>query len=102
MPKRWAAWMGKYEHMAIEVTPLGAECNLRCQYCYQDRLRAASPSSPKYDLDTIKNAILDAGGGSFCLFGGEPLLMKREDIDDLWAWGLSLFGRNSIQTNGTL
>jgi uncharacterized protein len=53
-------------------------------------------------LDTIKSAILDAGGGAFCLFGGEPLLMKREDIEDLWAWGLSLFGRNSIQTNGTL
>jgi uncharacterized protein len=88
--------------MAIEVTPLGAKCNLRCQYCYQHPLRATDPFSAKYDLNTIKSAILDAGSGAFCLFGGEPLLMKREDIEDLWAWGLSLFGRNSIQTNGTL
>ncbi|MFL6335988.1 MAG: hypothetical protein ACJ754_21985 [Pyrinomonadaceae bacterium] len=49
----------------------------------------------------MKRAVLEEGG-PFTLFGGEPLLIPEEDLEDLWAWGLEQFGRNSVQTNGTL
>ena len=38
----------------------------------------------------------------FTLFGGEPLLMPKADLEALWAWGYQRFGTNSVQTNGTL
>ena len=49
----------------------------------------------------MKSAIL-AAGGAFTLFGGEPLLVPVRDLEDLWAWGFQHFGRNSVQTNGTM
>jgi uncharacterized protein len=36
------------------------------------------------------------------LFGGEPLLLPEEDIEELWAWGFERYGSNSLQTNGVL
>jgi uncharacterized protein len=41
-------------------------------------------------------------GGPFALFGGEPLLVRDVDLEALWAWGFARFGRNYIQTNGTI
>jgi sulfatase maturation enzyme AslB (radical SAM superfamily) len=38
----------------------------------------------------------------FTIFGGEPLLIPEADLEDLWAWGFEKYGRNGIQTNGTL
>lgn len=87
--------------MTVEVRPLGVNCNIRCQYCYQDPQRDAGGLSPTYDLELMKKAIL-AEGGPFSLFGGEPLLVPIEDLENLWAWGLAKFGHNGIQTNGTL
>jgi uncharacterized protein len=87
--------------MTIEVRPLGVCCNLTCQYCYQTPQRDAGNPYPRYDMDKIKAAI-EQEGGSFVLFGGEPLLVPEEDLEKLWAWGVEHFGHNGVQTNGTL
>jgi uncharacterized protein len=47
-------------------------------------------------------AAVEQEGGPFTLFGGEPLLVPLADLEDLFAWGFERWGRNSIQTNGTL
>ena len=36
------------------------------------------------------------------MFGGEALLVPKDDLEELWSWGLETFGRNTIQTNATL
>lgn len=87
--------------MAVELRPLGVKCNIACRYCYQEPQREAGNVAHEYDIETMKEAVLKAGGG-FTLFGGEPLLVKLEDLDHLWKWGLETFGRNGVQTNGTL
>jgi uncharacterized protein len=87
--------------MTVEVRPLGVGCNLNCQYCYQQPQRDARNIARSYDLDKIKAAVL-AEGASFSLFGGEPLLVPKDDLETLFAWGHEKFGRNAIQTNGTL
>lgn len=87
--------------MPVEVRPLGVSCNLRCGYCYQQPQRDARNIRKRYDLQQIKQAVL-AEEGPFTLFGGEPLLLPKRDLHDLWAWGLERFGRNAVQTNATL
>ncbi len=87
--------------MGVELRPLGVNCNIGCQYCYQNPQRDAGNLTRSYDLEAMKAAIVREGG-PFILFGGEPLLMAEEDLEALWAWGLNRFGHNGIQTNGTL
>ena len=87
--------------MSVELRPLGVRCNLACQYCYQQPQRDARNLARDYDLEAMKAAILEEGG-PFTLFGGEPLLVPKVDLEALWAWGLERFGQNSVQTNGEL
>lgn len=87
--------------MSIELRPLGVKCNIACQYCYQHPQREVECNTKKYDMDIMKAAILKEGG-NFTLFGGEALLVPIEDLEDLWAWGYEKFGKNSVQTNGSL
>jgi uncharacterized protein len=87
--------------MGVEVMPFGIKCNIQCQYCYQNPMRDAETPPMSYDLQKLKDSI-EAEGRPFGLFGGEPLLMPVSDLDELWAWGFRRFGRNNIQTNGTL
>ena len=87
--------------MGIELRPLGVACNLACHYCYQNPQRDAGNQRMTYDLDKMK-AEARRIGGPFTLFGGEPLLMRFEDLEDLFAWGLETSGGSSIQTNGVL
>jgi uncharacterized protein len=87
--------------MACEVRPLGVNCNIRCHYCYQNAQRDAGNLTHGYDLSAIKKAV-EAEGTDFILFGGEPLLIRETDLEELWRWGFEKFGRNGIQTNGTL
>jgi uncharacterized protein len=47
-------------------------------------------------------AAIEAEGTDFVLFGGEPLMVPEPDLEALWAWGFQKFGKNGIQTNGTL
>jgi uncharacterized protein len=87
--------------MSIELRPLGVACNLACHYCYQNPQRDAGNQLMTYDLEKMK-ADATRIGGPFVLFGGEPLLMRFEDLEHLFAWGLETSGRSSIQTNGVL
>ena len=87
--------------MPVEVRPLGVKCNITCHYCYQDAVRSAGGNAKEYDIAAMKAAIL-AKGGPFTLFGGEPLLMRKPDMEALFAWGFEQFGGSSIQTNAVL
>lgn len=87
--------------MTVELRPLGVACNLACTYCYQNPIREAGNVRARYDLDIMKRAV-EAEGGPFAIFGGEPLLLPREDLEDLLAWGLEKYGGSSLQTNGAL
>src|SRR5690606_3172828 len=87
--------------MSVEVRPLGVECNLACQYCYQNPERDLGPRPRPYDIDRMI-ATLAAEGQPFALFGGEPLLVPLADLERLWAFGLERFGHNRLQTNGAL
>src|SRR5438876_11305428 len=92
---------GRHIPMGVELRPLGVRCNIQCQYCYQNPQRDAGNVNNSYDMDRMKAAIT-AEGGPFAMFGGEPLLVPKHDLEELWSWGLQRFGRNSVQTNGTL
>jgi uncharacterized protein len=87
--------------VSVELRPLGVQCNIQCQYCYQNPQRDAGDLARSYDIDLMKAAIM-AEGGPFALFGGEPLLVPVRDLETLWSWGLEQFGYNTVQTNGTL
>lgn len=89
--------------MSIEVSPVGVTCNLSCPYCYEHPMREAGnyTADREYDLEKMIKA-LEAENGYFALFGGEPLLTDIETIEELWKFGLEKYGRNGIQTNGTL
>lgn len=87
--------------MTIELRPLGVKCNIQCQYCYQNPQRDAGNVLHHYDLEKMLATIAD-GEDAFTLFGGEPLLIPLADLEALWTWGFERFGRNGIQTNGTL
>ncbi len=87
--------------MTVELRPYGVTCNLSCTYCYQNPQRDAQNLGQRYDVEAMKRGIL-AEGGSFTLFGGEPLLVRVEPLEDLWSWGLEQFGANGVQTNGAL
>lgn len=87
--------------MPVEVRPLGVKCNIACHYCYQEAVRTAGGNAKEYDLEAMKAAIL-VKGGPFTLFGGEPLLMPKRDMEGLFAWGFERFGSSSIQTNAVL
>lgn len=92
--------------MSIEVRPLGVSCNIRCHYCYQNPQRDARNVGHRFDVDRMKAEIEKAAGEtgdrSFTVFGGEPLLVPIEVLEDLWTWGHEKYGSTSIQTNGTL
>lgn len=87
--------------MTVEVRPLGVRCNLQCQYCFQHPQRDVANIPGGYDLEKMKSKVREAGG-SFSLFGGEALLIPEVDLEHLWAWGFENYGKNGIQTNGTL
>jgi uncharacterized protein len=74
---------------------------LQCGYCYEDAQREAGNFGGSYDIEVMKAAI-EREGGPFLLFGGEPLLLPKEVLRSLWEWGLNQYGRNLLQTNGTL
>ncbi len=58
--------------MTIQVRPLGVVCNLSCKYCYQSPQRQAGNIGNSCDVELMKLAVQEEGG-SFTLFGGEPL-----------------------------
>lgn len=87
--------------MTVELRPLGVACNIGCQYCYQEPMRDAGNIAEQYDVQKML-AAAEQAGRSFSLFGGEPLLVPKSDLERIWRFGLNRFGSNGIQTNGTL
>ncbi|PGS79632.1 hypothetical protein COC69_11710 [Bacillus cereus] len=87
--------------MSVELRPLGVSCNISCTYCYQTQQREAGNIQKTYDMEKMKKAI-EKEGGPFVLFGGEPLLLPFDDLEEILRWGLEKYGRNQIQTNGVL
>ena len=87
--------------MTVELRPMGVHCNIACQYCYQNSQRVAGNVRARYDIGEMKQA-LEKEGRKFVIFGGEPLLVPEDDLEELWSWGLEKFGSNGVQTNGTL
>lgn len=87
--------------MGVEVRPLGVKCNLACLYCYQHPQRDAGNVAHAYDLEAMMRALVD-GDEPFTLFGGEPLLVPKPDLERLFALGLELHGHTTIQTNAAL
>ena len=87
--------------MPVELRPIGVKCNIACQYCYQNPQREAGNVASAYDLEKMKAAV-EAERTDFLLFGGEPLVLPEEDLEQLWRWGFERFGHNGVQTNGTL
>ena len=82
--------------MSVEVRPLGVNCNIGCLYCYQNPQRDAGNLTKKYDLEAIKKAV-ELENDDFILFGGEPLMVPLEDLEELWAWGFEKYGKNDDQ-----
>lgn len=87
--------------MGVELRPFGVVCNLACTYCYQNPLREAGNLRQTYDMAKMK-AALDREGSAFTLFGGEPLLMPLDDLEEIFAYGLERHQGSAIQTNGVL
>src|SRR6185295_7402511 len=85
--------------MTVEANPVGVKCSLACSYCYENPMRDAGNFSPGYDLDAMIRG-LEAEGGPFSLFGGEPLLMPVRDLERIFEYGYRKYGGNGIQTNG--
>lgn len=87
--------------MTVEVLPIGTRCSLSCQMCYQQNIReAGNQSNGQYDMEAMKRA-LEKENYHFSVFGGEPLLMPIDDLEELWRFGLERFGQNSVQTSAT-
>lgn len=72
--------------------------------CYQEPVREAKNIKAKYDMDEMKRQIdlIKPHSNSLNLFGGEILLMKEKDLEELFKYGYEAFGNCSIQTNGAL
>lgn len=87
--------------MTVELRPLGVNCNIACQYCYQNPIRDAGNGGRGYDMGAMKEA-LAREERPFALFGGEALLVPIGDLEEIFRWGYERFGRNTIQTNGVL
>ncbi len=87
--------------MTIEYLPVGVACNLSCNYCYQEGMRDAGNINVPRNWEKVKEQILRLNS-TFTVFGGEPLLAPIEHLDEVWKFGFEKFGRNGVQTNGTL
>ena len=80
-------------------------CNAACDFCNFARGKVGSSNLRWIDAGQFGRALdilrkRDIRYISF--FGGEPLLLPKRVLEDLWAWGFERNGRNSVQTNGVL
>ncbi len=99
----------------VMAKPAGAQCNLRCAYCYyleKEKLYAGHREKMMMDdtlLEKFVREYIEAQTTPYVLFtwhGGEPLLQSRTfyeralQLQQLYAGGRQI--DNCIQTNGTL
>lgn len=97
----------------VIVKPIGAVCNLQCDYCFYLNKKSLYPdiSNFKMDVEVLEIFIRDymkqdSDEIVFIWQGGEPTLLgveffkKAIDLQYKYSGGKNI--RNSIQTNGTL
>lgn len=105
---------GRMRPFSLLIKPAGADCNLRCAYCFYLSRRALYPEAtlPRMGVDTLTRLVrsylaLPFPAHAFAFQGGEPLLMGEAFYRTL----LRLQRRyarpgtritNCVQTNGTL
>jgi len=82
------------------------KCNGLCKSCYENAIRSKHKNFD-YDIEKILSRIEEEyrkcpKSRVPCLHGGEPLLLKFDDVRRLLEKIYSLWGSTSIQTNGTL
>lgn len=103
-----------FRHYAIEVKPIGAACNLRCEYCYylgKGSGDAAAPALMSDDvLESYVRQVIEIHGRyaeiEFAWHGGEPTLCGVPFFERAMAlqrkYGEGRKILNTLQTNGTL
>ena len=103
-----------FRHYAIEVKPIGAACNLRCEYCYylgKGSGHAATPALMSDDvLESYVRQVIEIHGRyaeiEFAWHGGEPTLCGVPFFERAMAlqrkYGEGRKILNTLQTNGTL
>ncbi|MDR1405454.1 MAG: radical SAM protein [Candidatus Methanoplasma sp.] len=66
-------------HLDIISVDVTNRCNLRCKHCfnYSGEQVNSSVEHTEGELISIANQIVEAGAGSTCICGGEPLLRKE-------------------------
>lgn len=101
-------------HYAIEVKPVGATCNLRCEYCYylgKGNGHSATPALMSDDvLERYIQQVIAIHGQraeiEFAWHGGEPTLtgipffQRAMQLQEKYGAGRRIL--NTLQTNGTL
>lgn len=90
--------------MSISVKPT-MKCSLSCTYCYENEMRDSGNETNEYDIAKIINQAkiqMEQQGSPLTLHGGEPLLIKKKDLESLFKESFDKFGNSSIQTNGEL
>ena len=101
-------------HYAIEVKPIGAACNLRCEYCYylgKESGNAAGHSLMTDEvLESYVRQVIEIHGQyaeiEFAWHGGEPTMAGIPFFERAMAlqqkYGQGRRILNTLQTNGTL
>ena len=101
-------------HYAIEVKPIGAACNLRCEYCYYLGKGSGQSAAPALMSDSVlecyvQQVIAIHGHKAeieFAWHGGEPTIAgipffeKAVQLQQKYGAGRRIL--NTLQTNGSL
>jgi len=87
------------------------ECNGLCASCYETKIRAEHPPRG-YNIEAVRKTFREESlkikeedrkkRNTPCIHGGEPLLIKIEDLEGLITDSVELYGKSGIQTNGLL
>jgi uncharacterized protein len=75
-------------------------CNAACASCYENTIRQCG-GGPKLDFDKVLGTLRGAPGAP-SLHGGEPLLLGKRKVEQLFKIIMAKCGQNGIQTNGLL
>lgn len=97
---------------SLLVKPAGADCNLRCKYCFYIDHQASDPHSTRMNDKTLRQLIqsymsTEQKNYSFGWQGGEPTVMGLKFFKKVVKYQ-KIYGKpgsmvsNGLQTNGTL
>lgn len=94
--------------MTIEFKAHGNKCTIDCAYCYEAPMRLAGNVSKGggYDMDLmlaeVDKAIDRKEAKDVVAFGGEALLLKKPDLERLFAHTVARGCNPGMQSNGAL